>query len=67
MQWGNYKIRKYMISNFISYILKLLTIVWWPEVELNYRHTDFQSIDLKPQLTDIKLHTLFITSSVELM
>ena len=39
----------------------------WPEVELNHRHTDFQSVDLKPQLTDIKLHTLFITSSVELM
>ena len=40
---------------------------WWPEVELNHRHTDYQSVDLKPQLTDIKLYTLLNTSSVELM
>jgi len=40
---------------------------WWPEVELNHRHTDFQSVGLKPQLTDIKLYILLITSSVELM
>ena len=40
-----------MILNFISYILKLLTIVWWPEVELNHRHTDFQSVALPTELS----------------
>ena len=48
-------------------MLILLSIVRWPEVELNHRHTDFQSVDLKPQITDIKVYILLITPSVELM
>jgi len=54
-------------SNNLELVTDIIDYMRWPEVELNHRHTDFQSVDLKPQLTDIKLHTLFITSSVELM
>ena len=29
--------------------------VWWPEVELNYRHTDFQSVALPTELSGLFL------------
>ena len=33
--------------------LKLLTNMWWPEVELNHRHTDFQSVALPTELSGL--------------
>ena len=47
-----------MILNFIFYILKLLTIVWWPEVELNYRHTDFFSLLLTCNISNLISNTV---------
>ena len=28
-----------------------MPILWWPEVELNHRHTDFQSVALPTELS----------------
>ena len=28
-----------------------MSILWWPEVELNHRHTDFQSVALPTELS----------------
>ena len=38
-------------TNSTTTALKLLTIVRWPEVELNHRHTDFQSVALPTELS----------------
>ena len=42
-----------MILDFISYILILLSNLRWPEVELNHRHTDFQSVALPTELSGL--------------
>ena len=48
---GEQKIGKYVILIYIFKILILLTNMWWPEVELNHRHTDFQSVALPTELS----------------
>ena len=39
----------------MDYILKLFTILRWSEVELNHRHTDFQSVALPTELSGLFL------------
>ena len=34
-------------------LLDIIDFLWWPEVELNYRHTDFQSVALPTELSGL--------------
>ena len=40
--------------------------MWWPEVELNHRHTDFQSVYLYPHVIVVIIYNIFLNPILKL-